>query len=656
MQDEPKKQNDITYFGVTDARGKEVKFGIRKEDRLRHMYTIGKTGMGKSTLLENMAIQDIQNGEGFAFLDPHGKTAELLLEFVPEHRIKDVIYFAPFDMENPIALNVLEDTAPGDESSRSIRSQFIVSGLMSTFKKIWKDQWSARMEYILNYTLLALLEIPEATLLDVNRMLSDKAYRKDVISQLKEPTVKAYWEKEFASMTDKMIAEAVPAIQNKVGQFISNALIRNIIGQKTSSFDFRKAMDEKKIIIFNLSIGRIGEDAVNLLGSLFVTKIYLAAMSRANISDRDMKDVPNFYLYVDEFQNFINDSFAQILSQARKYKLGLIVAHQYVKQMTEVVHDAIFGNVGTMIAFRIGADDAEAFEKEFKPTFLPEDFTNLGRFQMYLNLMIDSVTSAPFSATGMGPYPIPEEKYVNEIIDSSRKLYSHPRAEVEAHILKWTLGGGDNTDQKTERTGPKNDQNREQRNNSMSGQTSDQKNSQNTGLRNDRVENNNSRNNMRNDSRNDSRPPLHDRLKNDRPNGNSFGDSPRNSIRNSVGSKPEERNFDRGTDVRPIENKPQTKKPIETHNPFKSAFGELINEKDLGKDVEVQITKDTETQNTRITSHVKKSPILGVPEVGFDTSKKADIDQIHNNNGQKTSVEKKEIEEQKLKDVLGMTE
>lgn len=434
--------NDITYFGITDARGKDVKFGIKREDRLRHMYVIGKTGMGKSTLLENMAIQDIQNGEGLAYLDPHGSTAEKLLEFVPEHRIKDVIYFAPFDLEFPIALNVLEDTAPGDESSSSIRSQFIVSGLMSTFKKIWKDQWSARMEYILNYTLLALLEIPEATLLDVNRMLSDKAYRKDVTSRLKDPTVKAYWEKEFASMTDKMIAEAVPAIQNKVGQFISNALIRNIIGQKTSSFDFRKAMDEKKIIIFNLSIGRIGEDAVNLLGSLFVTKIYLAAMSRADVSSRDMQNLPNFYLYVDEFQNFINDSFAQILSQARKYKLGLIVAHQYVKQMTEIVHDAIFGNVGTMIAFRVGADDAEAFEKEFKPTFLPEDFTNIGRFQMYLKLMIDGVTSSAFSAASIGPWPDQDQSFIKEIIDSSRALYSHPRKEVEEHILKWTLGGG----------------------------------------------------------------------------------------------------------------------------------------------------------------------------------------------------------------------
>ncbi len=434
----------VTYFGYTDARNQRVKFGIRKEDRLKHMYVIGKTGMGKSTLLENMAIQDIQNGEGLAFLDPHGKTVELLMEYVPEHRIKDVIYVAPFDLEHPIAFNVLEDTS-GDLVLDPVRAQLIVSGLMSTFKKIWEDQWSARMEYILNYTLLALLEIPEATLLDVNRMLSDKKFRNDVISKLKEPTVKMYWEKEFAGYTEKTVAEAVPAIQNKVGQFISNSLIRNIIGQKFSSFDLRRAMDEKKIILFNLSIGRIGEDAVNLLGSLFVTKIYLAAMSRADRTDRQMKDIPPFYLYVDEFQNFTNDSFAQILAQARKYKLGLIVAHQYVKQMTEVVRDAVFGNVGTMVAFRVGADDGEALEKEFQPAFVAQDFVNLGRFQMYLTLMIDGVTSSAFSAVGLGPWPEAEKQYVSEIIESSRKNYARPRDIVEKHILDWTLGGNNST-------------------------------------------------------------------------------------------------------------------------------------------------------------------------------------------------------------------
>ncbi len=572
MQDE-KKQNDITYFGVTDARGKQVKFGIRKEDRLRHMYAIGKTGMGKSTLLENMAIQDIQNGEGMAFLDPHGKTAELLLEFVPEHRIKDVIYFAPFDLEHPVALNVLEDTALGDESSSSIRSQFIVSGLMSTFKKIWKDQWSARMEYILNYTLLALLEIPEATLLDVNRMLSDKTFRKDVIDRLKEPTVKAYWEKEFASMTDKMVAEAVPAIQNKVGQFISNALIRNIIGQTKSSFDFRQAMDEKKIIIFNLSIGRIGEDAVNLLGSLFVTKIYLAAMSRADMTDREMKDVPNFYLYVDEFQNFINDSFAQILSQARKYKLGLIVAHQYVKQMSEIVHDAIFGNVGTMIAYRIGADDADAFEKEFKPTFLPEDFTNIGRFQMYLKLMIDGVTSPAFSATGMGPWPEPEQSFVKEIIESSRALYSHPRKDVEAHILKWTLGGDRGGKAEGSQPKPTIDQPR-------------------------RMEQ------PRTEPRRDERPREISRDQNREPR----REPVRNEIRND----------------RPrTESRPPMDRPVPLHNPFKVAFKEIEKVDEPVKQKEPEIIDVTK-----------------VPEITFEPK----------------LVERKEVDEDTLKDVLGLKE
>lgn len=595
MQDDQKKQNDITYFGITDARGKQNKFGIRKEDRLRHMYVIGKTGMGKSTLLENMAIQDIQNGEGMAFLDPHGKTAEMLLEFVPEHRIKDVIYFAPFDLENPIALNVLEDTAPGDESSQSIRSQFIVSGLMSTFKKIWKDQWSARMEYILNYTLLALLEIPEATLLDVNRMLSDKAFRKDVVERLKEPTVKAYWEKEFASMTDKMVAEAVPAIQNKVGQFISNALIRNIIGQTRSSFDFRKAMDEKKIIIFNLSIGRIGEDAVNLLGSLFVTKIYLAAMSRADMSDREMRDVPNFYLYVDEFQNFINDSFAQILSQARKYKLGLIVAHQYVKQMTEIVHDAIFGNVGTMIAYRIGAEDADAFEKEFKPTFLPEDFTNIGRFQMYLKLMIDGVTSSAFSATGMGPWPEPEQSFVKEIIESSRALYSHPRKEVEAHILKWTLGG---------EKGGKSEIEQKQNNNNQIQITHKPK------VIETRSESRDSQNIQR--PRAEVKRDIHrDDFR------------PRDNMRNDIRT---ETKFDKRPEIK-------SSKPQPVHNPFKIAFKEI---EQIADNEVVDISK----KNT-------EHDVTKVPEITYDDMK-ARV------NAQKPV--KKEIDEDTLKNVLGLKE
>ncbi|MFH1454846.1 MAG: type IV secretory system conjugative DNA transfer family protein [bacterium] len=420
----------ITYFGETDSRGKRVRFGIKAKDRTKHIYVIGKTGMGKSTLLENMAIQDIQNGEGMAFMDPHGKTAELLLNYVPPERLNDVVYFAPFDVENPISFNVLEDVGVD-------KRHLVVSGLMSTFKKIWVDAWSARMEYILTNTLLALIEYPGATLLGVNRMLADKEYRKRVVDNVKDVSVKSFWIEEFAKYTDRMAAEAVPAIQNKIGQFTANPLIRNIVGQPKSSFDLRKLMDEKKIIIINLSKGRVGEANANLLGSMMITKIYLAAMSRADVSEKNLKNLPNFYLYVDEFQSFANESFADILSEARKYKLNLTIAHQYIEQMSEEVRAAVFGNVGTMITFRVGAYDAEVLEKEFAPQFTAEDLVNLGMFQMYIKLMIDGVGSSPFSASSLPPFSEPIISYKTEIVSNSRKNFSKLRAEVEEIIKKW---------------------------------------------------------------------------------------------------------------------------------------------------------------------------------------------------------------------------
>lgn len=422
--------NKITYFGETDARNKRLKFGIKAKDRTRHVYVIGKTGMGKSTLLENMAAQDIQTGEGMCFIDPHGKTADLLLEYVPKERIRDVIYIAPFDVDYPISFNVLESVDPA-------KRHLVVSGLMSTFKKIWVDAWSARMEYILTNTLLALLEAPNTTLLGVNRMLSDKAYRNEIVSHVTDPGVKSFWVKEFANYTERMAAEAVPAIQNKVGQFTANPLIRNMIGQAVSSFDFREAMDRKKILIINLSKGKIGDDNMKLLGGLLVTKIYLAAMSRADVPDRVMKTLPNFYLFVDEFQNFANASFADILSEARKYKLNLTIAHQYVEQMDEIVRPAVFGNVGTMILFRIGANDAEMLENEFAPQFTIEDLVNLGFAQIYLKLMIDGLTSSPFSAVTLPPIAHPDVSHVQEIIDASREQFARPRAEVEVAIQKF---------------------------------------------------------------------------------------------------------------------------------------------------------------------------------------------------------------------------
>ncbi|MGM0628927.1 MAG: type IV secretory system conjugative DNA transfer family protein [Patescibacteria group bacterium] len=420
----------VTYIGETDSRNKRKVFGIKAKDRSRHTYVIGKTGMGKSTLLENMAVQDIRNGEGLAFIDPHGKSADLLLEYVPKERMQDVIYFAPFDVENPIAFNVMEDVGYD-------KRHLVMSGLMSAFKKIWVDAWSARMEYILGNTLLALLEYPGSTLLSINRMFSDKEYRKKVVDNVTDSTVKAFWEEEFAKYTDRFAAEATPAIQNKVGQFTANPLIRNIIGQSTSSFDLRKAIDDKSIFIVNLSKGRIGEVNANLLGSILITKLYLSAMSRADTAERELRDLPNFFLYVDEFQSFANESFADILSEARKYKLNLTVAHQYIEQMAEEVKEAVFGNVGTMISFRVGAYDAEVLEKEFAPKFTAEDLVNLGFAQIYLKLMIDGISSAPFSAVTLPPIEPPEISVKQDIIEYSRKKYSYPRAEVEDYINKW---------------------------------------------------------------------------------------------------------------------------------------------------------------------------------------------------------------------------
>ena len=421
--------NRITYFGETDFRNQKTRFGIKAMDRTKHVYVIGKSGMGKSTLLENMAVQDIVNGEGIAIIDPHGGTAEKLLHYVPDSRINDVIYFAPFDLDYPIALNVMEDVGPD-------KRHLVASGLMSAFKKIWVDAWSARMEYILNNTILALLEYPNATLLSINKMLSDKEFRKDVLTHVTDLSVKSFWVDEFAKYTERMAQEAVPAIQNKVGQFTANPVIRNIVGSPKSSFDFREAMDTKKIVIINLSKGRLGEQNASLLGALIITKIYLAAMSRADTSETVARDLPSFNFFVDEFQSFASDSFADILSEARKYKLCLHLAHQYIEQMSEQVRAAVLGNVGTMIVFRVGSTDALIFEKEFAPVFTAEDIVNLDFAQMYLRMTIDNIGSKPFSAKGLPPILPPAYSNKDQVIDASRKNYAKPRAEIEEVVRK----------------------------------------------------------------------------------------------------------------------------------------------------------------------------------------------------------------------------
>lgn len=417
----------VTYFAQTDARNRRERFGIKAKDRTKHMYVIGKTGMGKSTLLENMAIQDVQNGEGITFIDPHGASAEKLLDYVPENRIQDVLYFAPFDLDYPIGFNIMEDVEPD-------KRHFIVAGLMSTFEKIWADAWSARMSYILQNTLHALIEYPDATLLDVNRMYTNKSFRDAVVANIQDVSVRSFWTEEFTKYTDRYTQEATPAIQNKIGQLAANPLIRNIVGQPKSTFDVRKMMDERKILIVNLSKGRVGEGNAMLLGSMMVNKIYLSAMSRADTPTRELEHLPQFYLYVDEFQNFANKSFADILSESRKYKLNLTIAHQYIEQMEEEVRAAVFGNVGTMITFRVGAYDAEVLEKEFAPKFFAQDLVNLGFTQIYLKLMIDGVSSEPFSATTLLPIPVPEISYTHQVIEASRKTYARSRADVEAFI------------------------------------------------------------------------------------------------------------------------------------------------------------------------------------------------------------------------------
>jgi len=420
----------ITFFAQTDARGQNVPFGIKAKDRTRHVYVIGKTGMGKSTLLENMAIQDIKNGNGLAFIDPHGQTAETLLDYIPEERKDDVLYFAPFDTDYPVSFNVMEDVGPD-------KRHLVVSGLMSVFKKIWVDAWSARMEYILQNTLMALLEYPDSTLLGVNRMLSDKKYRKKVVDNIKDPSVRSFWVDEFANYNERYMQEAGDAIKNKIGQFTANPLIRNIVGQPKSSFDVRKIMDEKKILIVNLSKGLVGESNANLLGSMLTTRIYLAAMSRADLSQEQMRVMPNFYFYVDEFQSFANATFANILSEARKYKLNLTIAHQYIEQMEEEVRNAVFGNVGTIISFRVGPFDAEVLETIFTPKFLAPDIVNLGFAQIYLTLMIDGIGSQPFSATTLPPIKPAQISYKDVIIHRSREQFAHPRPLVEERINNW---------------------------------------------------------------------------------------------------------------------------------------------------------------------------------------------------------------------------
>jgi len=419
---------EICYFGTVSDSGKQKTFGILQEDRRKHMYILGKTGMGKTTLLQNMILQDIYNGAGVCFIDPHGDPSEYILDRIPAHRQNDIVYFNPADTAFPLGLNMLEP-------QRGEETFLIASGLIAVFHRIWEGMWSSRMEYILNNTLLALLETPGNTLLSIIQMLTDTGYRNFIIKNLKDPLVRNFWLKEFASFNDRYRQEAISPILNKIGQFLSTDLVRNIVGQQNSTIDFREIMDNQKILIVNLSKGRLGEDNSNLLGSLLVTKLQLAALSRVDIPENQRKD---FYVYVDEFQNFTTESFATILSEARKYRLNLILAHQYIAQLNESgnekVKSAIFGNVGTMISFRVGSDDAQILTKEFAPVFEPQELIGLDRTQIALSLSIRNKKSKPFLANTLAPIFDKLNGHLEISIESSRGKYGQSKALISERI------------------------------------------------------------------------------------------------------------------------------------------------------------------------------------------------------------------------------
>jgi len=419
---------ELTVFGMTDFRHARYKFGIKSGDRKKHIYVIGKTGVGKTTMLENMAMDDLLEGRGFAFVDPHGDSIDRILDAMPSHRINDVIYFNPGDRDFPVAFNPLETVDP---DLRGV----VASGFVGIFKKIFGFSWGPRLEYILRYAVLALLDNPGSTMMGILKMLVDKKYRDQIVSNVSDPVVRDFWNTEFAAYDQKFRTEAISPIQNKVGQFLSTPTIRNIVAQPTSSFNIREAMDNSKILLIKLSKGEIGEDNMALIGSLLITKIQLAAMSRVDVPEEQRKE---FYLYVDEFQNFATDSFATIFSEARKYGLSLTVANQYMAQLSEEVKNAVFGNVGTIIAFRVGANDAPFLAKEFAPVFDDQDLVNLNKFHIYLKLSIDGITTPAFSALTLPPIQGLEKGNMQKVIAASRERYSRPRAEIEEKIASWT--------------------------------------------------------------------------------------------------------------------------------------------------------------------------------------------------------------------------
>lgn len=385
--------NDITHIGETTFRNRHVRFGIKRADRLAHMYAIGKTGTGKTTLLETLIQQDIAAGNGFALIDPHGDLAERIVASVPQERVPDVFYLNAPDVSQPYGYNplkwVLRDKRP-----------LAASGLLDVFKSMWAESWGARMEHILRNAILALLDYPRATLPDILRLLTDTSFRRQIASHVENQRVQEFWLKEYPHYPPRTRAEAIIPIQNKVGAFLADPNLNRILTQPERVLHIRKIMDEGKILLVNVAKGRIGSDAANILGGLLVTTIGLAAFSRAEVEEDARRD---FYLYIDEFQNFTTLSLTAMASELRKYHVGLVLANQYTAQLEPDIRDAVFGNVGTLISFRVGPRDAALLAKEFDPVFSGIDLMSLPNYHVYLKLMIDGTPSRPFSARTLPP-------------------------------------------------------------------------------------------------------------------------------------------------------------------------------------------------------------------------------------------------------------
>lgn len=426
----PETTKDLAPFGITTYQNEKTQFGIKTADRRRHLYIIGKSGTGKSKLLELLIGSDLRSGRGLILLDPHGDLAKEALSFIPDERVKDVVYFDPSDLDYPIGFNPMEGVGKFEFK------QNIVSGFISIFKKLFGLNWNERFEHVLRYTTLALLEYPQASIMGIPRMLTDNMFRQDVISYISDPLVKKFWTTEFSAWNDQFASEAIVPIINKIGQFVANPIIRNIVGQAKTGFSLDDLMNKEKIFIANLSMGKLGEENSALLGAMLVTKIWQTAIARSAIKEEDRKDS---FMYVDEFQNFATTTFANILSEARKYRLNLTVAHQYIQQLPVEVKATIFGNVANLISFRVGGEDAQVLVKEFEPVFNVQDFLNLDVRNFFIKMSIDGQTAQPFSAITETVEKSEEDK-TQKIIELSRKQWAKTKKEAEEEIEKVERG------------------------------------------------------------------------------------------------------------------------------------------------------------------------------------------------------------------------